>query len=63
MDIGEALELPACHDKMLCLGEKGARVSACVPSDITHEHCGHTHPALEKLFSSNLDSVWNAGSY
>jgi hypothetical protein len=27
IDIGDALEFPACHDKMFRLGEKGARVS------------------------------------
>jgi hypothetical protein len=37
MDIGDTFELPARNDKVLCLGEKGARVSACVLSDIARE--------------------------
>jgi hypothetical protein len=37
MDIGDTLELPARNDKLLCLGQKGTRVSACVPSDIARE--------------------------
>jgi hypothetical protein len=27
MHMSDTLELPACHDKVLCLGEKGAGVS------------------------------------
>jgi hypothetical protein len=37
MDIGDALELPARNHKVLCLGEKGARISACVLSDAVSE--------------------------
>jgi hypothetical protein len=37
MDIGDTLELPARNNKVLCLGEKGARISACMLSDIARE--------------------------
>jgi hypothetical protein len=37
MHMSDALEVPACHDKVLCLGEKGAGVSPCVRSDIACE--------------------------
>jgi hypothetical protein len=63
VDIGNALELPACHNKVLCLGEKGARISACMVSDIAVSDTGSTYCAEEAPSSSNLDSVPKSGSY
>jgi hypothetical protein len=62
MNMSHALELPACNDKVLCLGEEGACIFACMQSDIAMSDTGNTYCTEEEPSSSRLVSGLNPGS-